>query len=462
MAEAVHLYGYVRPSALDLTRGRLGLETSGGTALTGPAANPRFFTGFLASPAVAAGALAGVARVARTRYFEQSQVRVRDPVVTCNGDRLRFESFSACCGVYARLDVLSDALDGEVHDRGTTNVDIGETLRRMLARVGDGDLLHLTVGPDELTVTTPDGGVVERKVPLPQRWLRGFAELQAIMAGFEPRAELPATEAARFLRSLPRRSRASGAEWVMPAGRSLRQTAGPAPGAVCLPGPQRLEALVSLLPHASSLRAYGPAASAASPALASAWELELPGMRLVVALSPEVRRGFSGEGAAGDALAGADVAADAELVDALLAFEPRVEVGELADRSGLPPHRVRAALTQLATSGQVGYDLAEAAFFHRELPYDPALVEPASPRLRSARALVDSGAVRLQDGLAIVTTGDHAHRVGLTADGAAFCTCEWWAKYRGSRGSCTHVLAAGLARGGGRAAGDAAALKAQP
>src|SRR5580658_63480 len=105
MTEAVHLYSYLRPSALDLPGGRLGLETSGGTALAGTAANPTFFTGFLASPAAAAGGLQAVARVARTRYFEQTQVRVADPVVTGNGDRLRFESLSACCGVYARLDV---------------------------------------------------------------------------------------------------------------------------------------------------------------------------------------------------------------------------------------------------------------------------------------------------------------------------------------------------------------------
>ena len=462
MAEIVHLYRYLRRSALDVPDRRLGLETSGGTALAGPAANPTFFTGFLASPEVAASALAAVARVAWARYYEPSRSRALDPVVTCNGDRLRFESFSGCCGVYARLDVLSGALDGEMHDRGTTNVDISEPLRRMLARVGSGDPLHLAVGPGELSMATLGGSVVERKVPLPQRWLRGFAELQVIVAGFEPRAEVSSAEAARFLGALPRRSRASGGDWVMPAGRSLRQTAGPAPGAVCLPGPQRLEALVPLLPHATRLSVYGPAATTASPELASAWELELPGMRLVIALSPELRRGFSGEGAAGDALAGPDAAGDAELVDVLLAFEPRAEVGELADRSGLPVRRVRNALTQLATSGKVGYDLAEAAYFHRELPYDPALVEQASPRLRSARALVESGAVRLRDGLAIVTVGDHAHRVGFTADGAAFCTCEWWAKYRGSRGSCTHVLAAGLARSGRSVAGGTRATKAQP
>ncbi len=39
---------------------------------------------------------------------------IRDPVVTSHEDRLRFESFSGCCGVYARLDVLPGGLDGDV------------------------------------------------------------------------------------------------------------------------------------------------------------------------------------------------------------------------------------------------------------------------------------------------------------------------------------------------------------
>ncbi|MFC7110966.1 hypothetical protein ACFQQB_67560 [Nonomuraea rubra] len=82
--------------------------------------------------APAAASLLGVADVALARYH-QPQSRpgwVRDPVVTCNGDRLRFESFSACGGVYARLDLLNGALDGEVFDRGTTNVDVNAPLRR--------------------------------------------------------------------------------------------------------------------------------------------------------------------------------------------------------------------------------------------------------------------------------------------------------------------------------------------
>jgi hypothetical protein len=433
---------------LDLPSGRLALETSGGTALAGPVANPRFFTGFLTSPVIAAGGLQSVAQVARTRYYQPDQLAWRDPVVTGNGDRLRFESFSGCCGVYARLDVLSEGLDGEMLDRGTTNVDINEPLRRMLARVGSGDPLHLAVGADELAVSTLEGVAVEKKVALPPRWLRGFAEVQVLTAGFEPRAELSPMDAARFLRGLPSTSRASGAGWAVPFGRSLRTAARPTPGAVCLAGPQRLAALLPLLPHAKGLRAYGPAVRAGSPEVASAWELALPGMRLVLVLSPEVRRGFSGEGAVLDALTGGEVGADADLLGALLNFEPRVEVAELAERAGLPMPRVRAALVGLGTSGRVGYDLAEAACFHRELPYDAGLVDKANPRLRAARALAAAGAVRWTErGVAVVTVDEHPHSVRFGPDGAALsCTCTWWARHRDGRGACSHVLAAELAR----------------
>ncbi|SEG07127.1 SWIM zinc finger [Thermomonospora echinospora] len=435
-------YAYTRPSGL--AGDQLGLSTSGGTTDSGPKAHPHFFSGLLTQAAPAAAALLGLADVAQARYHQPRPTSMRDPVVTCNGDRLRMESFSACCGVYARLDVLEGALDGEVLERGTTNVDVNGPLREALARVGGSDPLHLAVGADELAVTTLDGAVVEKKVPLPDRWLRGFAEVQVIASGFDLRAELGRAEAVRFLRALPQNPRVE--QWAVPAGRTLRLTSRPAPGAVCLAGPHRLATALPLLRFARALRVYGPAVTSGSPPVASAWELELPGMRYVLTLSPEVRRGFSGEGAVLEALATDEAAYDADLVGALLAFEPRVEPDLLAERASLPAGRVRAALTQLGTSGRVGYDAAEAAHFHRELPYDPARVAAMNPRLRSARALADDGAVRFTDpDLAVVTSDGRPRQVRFEGDRVS-CTCPWWADHRGGRGPCKHVLAAKLVR----------------
>ncbi len=441
-AGAAQSYTYTRPSGLDA--GLLGLSTSGGTTSSGPSAHPHFFSGVLTQAAPAAAALLALADVAQTRYFQPRPTSFRDPVVTCNGDRIRMESFSACGGVYARLDVLEPALDGDVHERGTTNVDVNGPLREALARVGGSDPLHLAVGAEEMAVTTMDGAVVEKKVPLPDRWLRGFAEVQVITAEFDPRGELDGPSAVRFLRTLPRAQREP--LWAVPAGRTLRVTSRPAPGAVCLAGPDRLRTMLPLLRFARALRVYGPPVTHGGGPAASVWELELPGMRYVLTLSPQHSRGFSGEGAVLEDIATDEAAGDADLLGALLSFEPRVEPGLLAERSGLDLARTRAALTQLGTSGRVGFDAAEAAFFHRELPYDPARVAGLNPRLRSARALVEDGAVRFTSaGTAIVLSGGGEREVRFDGDRAA-CTCPWWFDHRGERGPCKHVLAACIAR----------------
>ncbi|WP_326742555.1 SWIM zinc finger family protein [Streptomyces sp. NBC_01768] len=454
MTRSVQALAYARPSALESsqTGQLLGLQTSGGLTPQGAEPHPRFFSGFLTSPGIATRGLLAVADVASTRYYQRTLTSSLDPVVTGNGDRLRFESFSGCCGVYARLDVLQDGLDGARTGHGTTNVDVNNPLREALSRIAGDDPLHLRVGPDEMAVTTLDGPVVEKKVPLPDRWLRGFAEAQVVSAGFDLRAELPAAEAVRFLRSLPRSSgnASRGARWVVPAGKTLRPTTRPVAGAVCLPGPERLVALQRVLRHATSLRVYGPVAEGA--ATASAWEVVLPGMRLTLTLSPDASRGFSGEGGVLDALATDDAAADAELVSVLLAWDPRIDTADLAEQSGLTVERVRAALTRLGTAGRVGYDLADAAYFHRELPYDADRAERHNPRLVAARQLAGSGAVVLDGDVATVISGERRYQV-REQDGMLSCTCQWWADYRGRRGPCKHALAVRMVRRGAPVAG---------
>lgn len=86
---------YSRPSALASWRGGqlLGLETAGGSTPRGFEPHPRFFAGFLASPRIGARGLLCVADVAAARYYQRAPLSSLDPVVTGNGDRLRFESF---------------------------------------------------------------------------------------------------------------------------------------------------------------------------------------------------------------------------------------------------------------------------------------------------------------------------------------------------------------------------------
>lgn len=444
-------YAYLEASGLAAADGRnsLSLATSGGSDPSGAVAHPYFFSGFVEYPAVVAQALLVLARISRTRFYTPPNtlaavLRAADPVVTSTPEGLRFEAFSVCCGVYARFDVDAAALDATHRAVGVTNVDVNPPLRQALAGLAPSEPLLLNVGADELRVTTMDAAVVEERVELPKRWLKGFAETQLLSAEMVPAHELNAQQARLFLQGLPKSSPTKSVMWAAPVARGLRLASRPGPGAVCLAGPERLRVIEPLLRFSSGLRSYGNQAGADSLPAASGWVLELPGGRLTLALSPEKARGFSGEGAVLHSLSGVEVADDADLISALLAFDSSIDVARLSAAAALPTDRVLGALALLATSGQVGFDLAAGSYFHRPLPVLPEALLELHPRLASARKLVEAGAVRLTSpGRATVRSGDQEYEVKQgPAPADDRCTCPWYAKHRSSRGPCKHVLAA--------------------
>lgn len=432
---------YLAPSAITTTGGDplLALETALGATPEGLVEQPRFFSGLLARPEVACSALLAVADVAASRYFDAGlaqRLASLDPVVTASGDRLRFESFSACNGVHARLDLLSEGIEAGEVAHGTTNVDINAPLRGALAGVGRGSLMHLDVGAEGLRVATPGESHEERPVEMPDRWVRGFAETPALASRMVLRAELPGPAAARFLADLPRA--APGPSYhLVPSPGGLRRSLRPVPGSVHLAGAGRLASLVRVLRFATRLSVFGGEEGA------SGWVLELPGARLTLLLSPEPYRGFSGEGGLLEALAAGDAADSGARLLEFLAWEPNIDPVELGRRTGLEQPAVERGIGYLAVSGKVGFDLAESRWFHRELPLDPGRVERDNPRLVAARALVAAGEVKFTAQGWVVHVEDHDQWVRHGVDGLS-CTCLWWAKHRGSRGPCKHVLAVTL------------------
>ncbi len=441
VATVEHTYRYGAASRADDRLGGvdLRLATAGSD---GP--GPAFFRGRLARPVRAADLLRGVVEVVRSRFYIPPQVISRilamaDPVVTCGDEVIRFEGFSACCGAYARADFLPSALDGDRIERGTTNVDFGAPMRAALARIRDGDDVGLAIGADSVELARVGEAVEERKVPLPIRWLAGFVEVQAYQARMSPRIELSAAEAARFLRSLPRGS-GTGTAWIVPSGRGLRLSQMKATGAVRIGGVGRLRILEPILRHARSLRIH-----ADEPSGATAWELVLDEARFHLVLSPEVSRGFSGEGQVLDALARPRWLDALSRARAALRWESRIDPDAIAGRAGLDRADVLGALAAMGSRGLVGFDLAEGAYFHRELPFDLQQVEALHPRLRSARKLAEGGGVRFTrrdraDVEAFVKGTEIEHRVRIVGDQAT-CTCPWQARHNGERGPCKHVLA---------------------
>jgi SWIM zinc finger len=452
-------YRYPVPSALldDGDRRRLRLATSGG-----PADNPHFFRGRLLQPVAAADLLLAVGDVARSRFHVPSAtlariLRLADPVATCADERLRFEAFSACCSVYGRVDFLPGAFDGEMLGRGTTNIDFGPGIRAALAGVQDGSRLGLSVGAEAVEIAADDATAIERRVLLPSRWLRGFLEVQAIQAELAPAAELDARGTRALFRSIPK-SPSKRPVWLAHHGRGLRIVHhDPGPGAVGLAGLERLRLFSRVARHATGLRVYALAGEGST-----GWQLDLPDARLTLILSPEVWRGFSGEGRALHRLAEHAPSAGVAAVRAALGWEPRLGVDALAAATGRSTPVVAGALAALALSGTVGYDLAEAGYFRRELPFDFARTEQLQPRLRAARRVVEAAAVRVTtDGAPgivawVAGAGGVEYRVrSAERDGSGWtCTCPWYGRHRGDRGPCKHVLAVQLATAGHGAAAD--------
>lgn len=432
--------GYRARSTLtsDAGRSRLDLETALGATPSGPVAHPSFFSGFVARPEVVAAALLAVADVAATTYFDLAAVRAAslDPVVTASGDRLRFESFSACNGVHARLDLLADGIDSGTVGFGTTNVDVNPATRTGLAALGRGVLLHLAVGDEGLTLATPDVQHVERPVELPDRWVRGFAGTPALAAGMTPVFDLPGATAAAFLAGLPRGAPGpSLCLGMSPHG--LTPTVPGASGSVHLGGSGRLVAVRRVSRFLERMRVFG------HPSGMSGWVLDLPGARITLLLTAEPYRGFSGEGSLLEGLAadpGSGISGpsqDARALLDLLAWDPVIDPAWLAEAAGLPAAAVDAALAVLAASGRLGFDLAEQAYFHRDLPLDESRVDQDNPRLVTARQLVSTGSV-IRDGESW-RAGGHWVRLDPVT-----CTCRWWSRYGGGRGPCSHVLAVRL------------------
>lgn len=404
---------------------------------------PYFFDGRVRQPRILGDMLYTLSEVVRTHFFLPMPANL-DPVLTSNEALLRIEGFSGCCGVYARADLPAEAFEGECYGRGTTNVDFNTPMRNALLRLRDEEDVRFAVGADEVALSKGGEKTVEKKVKLPLRWIKGFSEVQAYQPRLALKMELNAPEALQFLRTLPKASKPRMPSYAVPAGRSLRLSQRPQKGAVQILGTHRVKVIEPLLVRAKSLRVWADEDSGAS-----AWEVCYPVGSFFLMISPEVFRGFSGEGQVLAALARPPSDLAIAKVRASLRWQSQLDAGLLARELGLGEAETEAALVVLGSRGLAGFDAGSRQYFHRELPFDLDKVEEMQPRLGNARKLVEGGLIRRLPGgdagvesFEVQGTGT-LHRVRMAGEQQS-CTCPWYSKYLGQRGPCKHILAASL------------------
>ena len=432
-------YQYAFPSGVQAVNGKpqLSLATCNANH-----SNPYFFDGRLRSPRQVGEMLLTLSDVVRTHFFLPTPALL-DPVLTSNENLLRLEGFSGCCGVYARVDLPVEAFEGDCHGRGTTNVDFNAPMRSALKRLRDNDDVSFAVGKDEVALNREGETTIEKKVKLPLRWIKGFSEVQAYQPALSLFTEVSAADALRFIRALPKTAKPKMPSFVTQVGRSIRLSQRSQPNAVQIHGTHRVKIIESLLPRAEKLRIWWDKETGTS-----AWEVCYKVGSFFLMISPEVFRGFSGEGQVLSSLANPASDEIIKNVRAQLTWQSEINIPGLAEQLNVSPAEIDSALAILGSRGLAGFDVTGGHYFHRELPFDLSQVEQMQPRLKNARKLVNEGKVTEEkqgNGIVYLVAGSGTnHRVELSEETGDRCTCPWFSKYRGKRGPCKHILAANI------------------
>ena len=434
--------------------GNLALSIAPALTPKGVEEDPLFFNGEIIDPVVISGGLLVLADIVSTRYIKYVPVAQRDPILSAQGDRLRAECFSACNGVYARMDVFQSALDGEIL-YGTTNVDIGADLRKSLFNVKQGDRLKFRIG-DEGWKTVHSRKAdnnniltdvrIQRPVKMPDRWIRALGNCAMLHQNMEYKFHVEGMQAKAFIAMLPAATGKERSGWLTPTKVGVMLKLREEKNSVYISGLHRLSALRRIMSHVNAVYFYAPKNSEAGRMMI---EVCMRGASITLSLTAKSYEGYSGEGALLDSLSDLKILEYADKIDNILNFESILDLDKISESTGIIKNDIKNAIELLAVSGKLGFDVKEKAFFHRELPDDPDRVLKDNPRLVGAKKLME-GISHVEEDIWHVKSQDTIYRVIYPKDlGAqnAKCTCTWYLKHQNSRGPCKHILAVKLKKG---------------
>jgi hypothetical protein len=424
---------------------------------------------------------------------------ILDPVITVHPDRLFFEAFSQDQSAYVMVVANPDlfAVEGDVVT-GTTNVDFSAWLWGALNELRSSRETWLRVGTEGFEVKTHGaGGRFERKVEVPDGWVRGFLQVSAAMAMPGTRLTVRPADllaAIRFLRYTKAKLSPRALRYEFAPGEDARLVLEPWEHSVRLRGAEhnyteprtirtwgrrRLKLIEPLLPFATSVDVY-----LKGRGLPSFYAVKLPDLTFVLGLSGWTGQDWTDAG-------GFDLLSDPTPVDARLVEQVHKQ---LAGRFHASTRELSAALNQetaslwracerLCRQGRAMFDVEARDFRHRmlfEQPVDEAVLFPPDVRTERANALLATNAIpfarcepqetrktkRLKTPEGPVTR-EVVHRdwrvtgnVGpdkteiVVADAGRLlfgtCTCAFFREHLLGRGPCEHMIALFRASADGR------------
>ncbi len=400
---------------------------------------------------------------------------VLDPVVTVHPDAVLFEVFSKDEGTYAQLRVDRDAFtDVSAWAHGTTNIDFSDDLQRGLERLRSYRETSLSIGADAVKVTTDEAEVVEKRVQVPDTWLRGFLQVQSSVTLARAALRLKPIELYNVLRHLrlhgDRKGQGRALRVELTPGQRPRivieprevvieTTSGPYAGlrseVIKVWGRRRWSLVRRMLPFAVDVELH-----LVGSGLPSFLVLRAPGMALTIGLT-----GFSAANWARslqfDVLLprpGGPPAEQQRILETLR--ESWVsDAGSLSTATGLDTRQTIAALQAAGQNGWIMFDLAGGRIRLRPLtaePLDSDDLAYRNARERQAHDLVPfvrSVTENLVYGTGIEYTAEvpvaaeqreYLPKLTVAPDGIVrdvSCTCHLFRTQGLKQGPCAHVMA---------------------
>lgn len=417
-------------------------------------------------------------RSARYAYYQwlykhdRDKWMVLDPVISVHPDAVIFEAFSLDESSYGRVSVPSNLLEttGNV-DYGTTNIDFSQALADEIYRVRSYRPAWLKVAYEKVELSTAAGGNVEKKIDLPESWVRGFLQVQSASTLDGIDLELNSQTLSDVLTVLERKKEKVSPRSLRfylkkgevpvisidPWGIEVKDTQvyqGNFEGEIRLWGRRRLFVLKELLPYTERVHV-----KLLGTGMPSYWTVEMDGHRFDLGLSGWTDNDWAKKGNF-DLLAstGNKRNVDIKKVEQVLIKNLSTTPQEVASVLGIERASATYALQELAKSGQAMYDHLTGEYRWRQLlQQDIKLTESEEDeRLKYAVSLVQSKNVeilsseRLDGGLTAYSVGVQGKnfykpQIHLDLDGRikfADCGCSFHRRNKLRQGPCAHIMAA--------------------
>lgn len=430
-------YNYKGISTYSKTKGINNLVLAHQTEIEEVNNIPCFFWGSLTDPYVTAKCWTTIAKVVRSS-FGPIPPSLRDPIVSAGSERLRFEGFSSCNGVYVRLDMKPEAIDGEFIANGTTNVDFNEPMLNALNAIQKNEKVTLAVGQQDVQVMTSKAKVTEKKVTLPMRWIKGLTSVQLYLAYMDIKFELNKIQTIQLFQSLPKGTVKGDFFITKRAGKFMFSTLATA-DSIRIGGVQRLRLLEGILAIVDKIFIYESADKQTCAIVA-----EFGKMQLLMAFSPDSYRGFSGEGNVLETMTENLPIEWVYGLNSLLKSNETFDPTMLSIENDIDFGTMDNLTSNLSSMGLLGYDLSEKAHFYRRLPFKTERILSLNPRLKNAKKLLANEDIeiveRRADYIEAKVKGSGVVHKVIIDHNSQRCTCDWFTAYQGKRGICKHIL----------------------